>query len=1041
MVIKMKISDGMIKKICSSMIYKRGCEYFNEGRVHMRKRSESEITAVVDDEAVYMVNISLDNGKITEALCTCPYCETMHSTCKHIVAVLKQRKAELEAGDTFTNENDKTASNLCNEFARKVRASKIRASFTLYIKPNTNKNVNYEISFDIPGYGDKLLSVENFLDCYINYQDFKLDRNTVYNRYNMYFPENEDKIISIMAESYETKLANHSLYMKQSGGTSISALTLKRILPLLSTMDFKLVYDGMRMSSVRVINEDPDILIDIEAFDREIVMSVSECGCAITPDGEWFLHNDIIYHTSEDWREYFMPVYKALAGEGRTQISFKGDNTMLFATHVLPKFRNKHGVVLRGVDDIIINTEAEFEVYLDAIDGRITAIAVAKYGTVKFRIPTNRSDENGKIVIRDLDRENEILSLFRYFDKEKNVYSLSGDNNIYSFITTGAEELSEYADIIMTDRFKALRLMDDLDFALAVSYRNDIDFLEINFESTLSAEEIRGILEAVRLRHDFYRLKDGSFIELKNNKKSDILKLLERLELTNVDIESHSKILPKFHMLYLESNDDIKKDDSIREYLNKVRALEPKIPPELTDVLRKYQYDGVKWLTQLSDMGMGGILADDMGLGKTLQVIAYVHGIKPDKPVLIVAPSTLTYNWLREIEKFTPDATVLLISGAKEHREELLKTVGNYEFIITSYPLLRRDSAQYRDIEFSYCFIDEAQYIKNAKTMNAVSVKRIRARHKFALTGTPIENSLMELWSIFDFVMPGYLKGAREFKERFEIPAIREGDSSAAETLRNIIRPFVIRRMKNDVLDELPEKIETTMYADLNKEQKNMYLAYLSEVRGQAIGILRENGNKLAILTLLLRLRQICCHPALFDSAYKGSSGKHDLLMELVQSGTQAGHRILIFSQFRSMLDIIAQTLTERRIEYYYIHGSTPAAERTAMAEEFNNGEREVFLVSLKAGGTGLNLIGADMVIHYDPWWNPAVTDQATDRAYRIGQTKAIHVIKLAARGTLEEKILKLQDRKRVLADDIIRVNTDTFANLTNEEIMSLFEV
>lgn len=1009
--------------------------------MHMRKRSESEITAVVDDEAVYMVNISLDNGKITEALCTCPYCETMHSTCKHIVAVLKQRQAELEAGDTFTNENDKIASNLCNEFARKVRASKIRASFTLYIKPNTNKNVNYEISFDIPGYGDKLLSVENFLDCYINYQDFKLDRNTVYNRYNMYFPENEDKIISIMAESYETKLANHSLYMKQSGGTSISALTLKRILPLLSTMDFKLVYDGMRMSSVRVINEDPDILIDIEAFDREIVMSVSECGCAITPDGEWFLHNDTIYHTSEDWREYFMPVYKALAGEGRTQISFKGDNTMLFATHVLPKFRNKHGVVLRGVDDIIINTEAEFEVYLDAIDGRITAIAVAKYGTVKFRIPTNRSDENGKIVIRDLDRENEILSLFRYFDKEKNVYSLSGDNNIYSFITTGAEELSEYADIIMTDRFKALRLMDDLDFALAVSYRNDIDFLEINFESTLSAEEIRGILEAVRLRHDFYRLKDGSFIELKNNKKSDILKLLERLELTNVDIESHSKILPKFHMLYLESNDDIKKDDSIREYLNKVRALEPKIPTELTDVLRKYQYDGVKWLTQLSDMGMGGILADDMGLGKTLQVIAYVHGIKPDKPVLIVAPSTLTYNWLREIEKFTPDATALLISGAKEHREELLKTVGNYEFIITSYPLLRRDSAQYRDIEFSYCFIDEAQYIKNAKTMNAVSVKRIRARHKFALTGTPIENSLMELWSIFDFVMPGYLKGAREFKERFEIPAIREGDSSAAETLRNIIRPFVIRRMKNDVLDELPEKIETTMYADLNKEQKNMYLAYLSEVRGQAIGILRENGNKLAILTLLLRLRQICCHPALFDSAYKGDSGKHDLLMELVQSGTQAGHRILIFSQFRSMLDIIAQTLTEMRIEYYYIHGSTPAAERTAMAEEFNNGEREVFLVSLKAGGTGLNLIGADMVIHYDPWWNPAVTDQATDRAYRIGQTKAIHVIKLAARGTLEEKILKLQDRKRVLADDIIRVNTDTFANLTNEEIMSLFEV
>jgi SNF2 family DNA or RNA helicase len=299
----------------------------------------------------------------------------------------------------------------------------------------------------------------------------------------------------------------------------------------------------------------------------------------------------------------------------------------------------------------------------------------------------------------------------------------------------------------------------------------------------------------------------------------------------------------------------------------------------------------------------------------------------------------------------------------------------------------------------------------------------------------------MELWSIFDFVMPGYLKSAREFRDRFEIPAIRGGDLGVSDMLRGIIRPFVLRRMKNDVLSELPEKIETTMLADLNREQKALYMEFLREVRGQAEGIIRENGNRLILLTLLLRLRQICCHPALFDSAYNGDSGKLELLLELLKNGVESGHRILIFSQFRSMLDIIAKVLDENRLDYFYINGSTPTDERTQMAEDFNSGERSIFLVSLKAGGTGLNLVGADMVIHYDPWWNPAVTDQATDRAYRIGQTRAVQVIKLAAKGTIEEKILKLQERKRILADDIIRVNTDTFANLSNEEVMSLFEL
>lgn len=1039
----MKISDSMIKKICSSMIYKRGAEYFLEGRVHMRRRTENELTAVVDGEELYNVQITFENDKINKVLCSCPYYETMQTTCKHIVAVLKQRQAELEQGGEYTNENDKLALSLCREFEVSQERRRIRAAFTLFVKPRINGESVYEISVSLPECGGRIHGLENFLDSYLNYRDFKIDRGTVYNRKSMYFPENEDKIISIIAEVYQTRSTGIQMYQKAVYRTAFGAEVLRRILPYLRNTDFALVCDGITINGVRIINEDPDILIDIAAYDREIVLSLSEAGVALTADGEWFLHDDTIYRTSPEWREYFMPVYRTLEREDRMQIAFKGDNTMLFAANVLPKLRGRHGVVINGVEDIIVNSKPGFDICLDADGSCITAVVVAKYGSLKFRIPREHHEENGKIVIRDTDMENRILSFFNGFDREKSVFRLGGDTAIYNFITNDLPELAGIAELIMTDRFKAVRVRDDINLSMGISYKNDIDFLEVNFETDLDPEEIKGIMTAVRLRHSFYRTSDGSFIGLNHNKKSDILRLLERLDLTNVDIYQGRKTLPKFHMLYLEARNDIEKDESIRQYMDGIRSIEPRIRDDLESVLRQYQVEGIRWFTQLSEMGMGGILADDMGLGKTLQVIAFIRGIRPEKPVFIVAPSTLIYNWQRELEKFTPDAKSLIISGPKEVRSELINTINDYEFIITSYPLLRRDIAMYRNIEFSYCFIDEAQYIKNPKTMNAISVKRIRAEHKFALTGTPIENSLMELWSIFDFVMPGYLKSAREFRERFEIPALRSGDSSVSDILRGIIRPFVLRRMKKDVLNELPEKIETIMLADLSRTQKAMYLDFLSEIKEQARGIIAENGNRFMILTLLMRLRQICCHPALFTGSEDSTdeSGKLELLMELVRNGIGSGHRILVFSQFRSMLDIIEKQLDKAGIDHYYINGSTPADKRTEMAESFNSGKRSVFLVSLKAGGTGLNLVGADMVIHYDPWWNPAVTDQATDRAYRIGQTRSVQVIKLASRGTIEEKIIELQEKKRILADDIIRVNTETFANLTDDEIMSLFEL
>lgn len=1034
----MHITDDMIKKLCSDMVYRHGDEIFTDGRVHIKKRSDTEISAVVDGEELYNVYISFEDNKIKSELCTCTYYQTMQTPCKHIVAVLKQRMAELKDGANLENENDRIASLLCHEFSSYGDRQKIRAAFELFVRPNRNTEPEFEMSVVLPDCGGRIQGLENFLDCYLNYKEFKIDRTNVYSRRSMYFASNEDSIIKILAEVYQTRSSGVSLYRKASSKTSFGSAVIRRVLPYLTNMDFKFVFGGISISGVKIKQDDPDILIDILATGRDIMMSLSESGYALTPNGEWFFYNDNIYHTSHTWRDYFMPIYRSLSDERRTQITFKGDNAMLFAAHVLPKLRDRHGVVIDGVDEIIVNDKPEFTVFLDSDGKNIVASVTARYGSMQFRLPQTHMPLDDKIIIRDFDYENRILSMFGSFNRAGYVYRLSGDKGIYKFITQDVKLLSGLSKVVVSDSFKRLEINDNFDLSVKASYNAREDYLEIEFSSDLLPEEISELLNALKFKEDFYRTKDGRYIEFNNNSKRELIELLLNVGVTEEDLKDGRKILPKFELLRLEASNGIEKDRSIKEYIDAVRSKKIDIPNELADTLRGYQKDAVSWFYELTQLGMGGILADDMGLGKTLETIAYIHCIKPDKPTLIVAPSTLIYNWQREIERFLPDSKYLLINGTKDERADLIQTVGEYEFVITSYPLLRRDINQYKYIEFSFCVIDEAQYIKNRKTMNAISVKKIQAEHKFALTGTPIENSIMELWSIFDFIMPGYLGSARSFGERFLNVS---DDAEISETLRNIIRPFVLRRLKKDVLSELPEKIETTMTAELSREQKAIYQAYVEKVRNEAIDALASGGGKMSILTGILRLRQICCHPELFVSGQKLTSGKLELLKDVVKTALAGGHRILIFSQFRKMLDIIENELAQQGISAFTITGDVPIQERVDICERFNCGEKKVILVSLKAGGTGINLTGADTVIHYDPWWNPAVTDQATDRAYRIGQTRAVQVIKLASHGTIEEKILRLESKKRALADDIIKVNSKTIGNLTDREIMSLFDI
>lgn len=471
-------------------------------------------------------------------------------------------------------------------------------------------------------------------------------------------------------------------------------------------------------------------------------------------------------------------------------------------------------------------------------------------------------------------------------------------------------------------------------------------------------------------------------------------------------------------------------------------------PPlgNLEKVLRPYQTEGVAWLEFLRSNRFGGILADEMGLGKTLQTLAFLQSVQNRTesanrlPSLIVCPTSLVFNWVNEAARFTPGLKVLALHGPK--RQEQFEEVSNSDLVITSYALIRRDAELYRQFEFEAAVLDEAQHIKNRQTQNAQAVKMIQARHRFVLTGTPIENSVLDLWSIFDFLMPGYLGAAKDFKERYEVPITKEKNSEAQKRLSRRIRPFLLRRLKRDVAKDLPEKIEQVSFCELSADQQEVYQQLLESSRQEISSAVSEQGlqrSRMIMLTALLRLRQACCDLRLLklQNASESNSSKLELFNELLQEVIDGGHRVLVFSQFVEMLQILKQSLEEEKIQYCYLDGSS--TERGKIVQQFQSGNIPVFLISLKAGGVGLNLSAADTVIHFDPWWNPAVEAQATDRAHRIGQTRVVTSYKLITRGTVEEKILHLQNKKRELIDATLAGEEQFTNSLTWEELQDLF--
>ena len=597
------------------------------------------------------------------------------------------------------------------------------------------------------------------------------------------------------------------------------------------------------------------------------------------------------------------------------------------------------------------------------------------------------------------------------------------------------EKYSEKVNINVSDKIKKVRKIGvDVNIRSA---ENELFSVNFNIEG-IDEDDVETVLESVRNEEKFVTLSSGELVKIANRSAEEMAGIVDVMSELRVGENKISKIKAlQLSQVSRSINEELNEIEEFKQLFQKIKKRENKEPSSIKVKLFPYQQIGFNWLKNMYDIGFGGILADDMGLGKTLQAISLISEIQLENEDLlgiIIVPTSLLHNWKEEFYKFS-DIKPILVEGNAETRKELVKKTEK-GILITTYQTFRNDVKNYKDKKFDVVILDEAQNIKNVSSLVKKATSKLESTVNFALTGTPIENSIMELWSIFDFILPGYLDNITKFRKKYK-NSLNNPDSKKIFNLKNIVSPFILRRTKDEVLTELPEKVENNMIVELSKEQKKLYMAYVKRAKKELREFDKEENNNLKVLAILTKLRQICNSPQLFDENYTGKVAKIELLKELMPDILSNGHRILIFSQFLGTLEEIKEELEKEKVEYFYIDGSVKSKERMEISKKFNSGEGQVVLISLKAGGTGLNLVGADVVIHYDPWWNFAVENQASDRAHRIGQKRSVQVIKLITEGTIEEKIIKIQENKRTLSENILGKNNGN----NNKDSKEIFEM
>ena len=1041
--------------------YTDGFLYYKNGRVISAEsnKDKSVYRFAVKGNFTYTVSVSLSENSCSYS-CNCSANINHTGACKHVIAsmlFLYHLQHKPVTGNE-TDAQDMRSSQIINYYLElddsfvKNELCHVIPSFYYNGMLRTEKDyVTMRISMGAER-PYKVQTVKKVLESIRDNQTFILGKDFKYRGTLTEMDRTSNRLISYLIDvlAFEEQYGIvGELSVFQKNDIRLTKRMFYNVLHILGNEPFTLTLNNSRvLDNIRFVEGNPVISFDIDAIDDCVVIAYGENGRVfpLTADGDLLYYNATIFHPDVTFTKNYLPIYNSLSKEN-PQIVFRGDYAKRFLNDILPKLNDTMKVEIPdNLKDHYLTYPLEASMYLDYVSGNITAELRFKYGEYTFNSFSD-PDIHGYILVRDKEKENAIREeLEDYgFEKHSGYYLLCDEDALFRFLTGDRGNLPDMCEMLLSDSFHSLKISSGKKVSYGLHMNSGEDFLSLDINlDDVPKQELKDLLLSVSMKKQYFRLKDGNFLLLDSPELLDSLEILKELNVNirtmkDATISVDRSLSGYLNSVFREKDSLGVVDESVRRFADSVlNPPEYPISERVHADVRPYQKVGYYWMKNLAGFGMGGILADDMGLGKTLQSIMYLASLPEDSLSVVVCPSSLMYNWKDEIENFSPELPCVVVSGIPEERAAIISH-NKSGVLITSYPLLRRDIGLYKNISFEAVIIDEAQNIKNSTSLNAMNVKRLKANSHFALTGTPIENSLSEIWSIFDFLMPGYLFHHPKFISEYEKPIMNE-DKDKLHQLNLRIHPFILRRMKKDVLNELPDKTEEKILVELTEKQKKLYAAYLEHYKGE-LDLSDDDfiqRNQIQILSVLMRLRQICCHPATFLDNYDGDSAKMELLLELLTNAIESGHRVLVFSQFTSMLDLIRKELETLNIPYFSLEGKTKIDARNHDVKRFNEGERSVFLISLKAGGTGLNLIGADTVIHMDPWWNPAVEEQATDRAYRIGQHKNVHVIKILSKGTIEEKIYRLQKKKQSLADSVIDMKQDFLKQLTKEELIDV---
>ena len=1094
------IAQSEIRRIANVNAFARGTELYYKNNVYNLEVTadahHNEITAQVkgSEGNIYHVYAAIgeEDGAIIDVDCECPAFYSYAGACKHCVAVLleyniHQKRKLLAQGAALKKEQ------MVRELQR-MREKRVGTTPAMKHLLSHRRVVQMSPFLEQDTYGK--VQIEPFLKCNTRecLVEFKIGMKPFYVMKDIF------SFASLFEQQGEYMYGKKLQFVHSEGAFAPESLPLARFIyrwverngqrymhsghhsyyytnatPKLRTISLSLeeleeFLEAMRERELiadieltgekvwRIVEAEPTRRLRVEGKEEGIEIRVNKNSLYITPNYCVYFDHQKIYLSKRERLLAIQDFIFCMDEAQENKVFIETADVPAFCRELLPLLEQYYECKLVNFKVESYGVQAlKVEIYLDILKkNMVTCKALAVYGRERYPLYDDHEDHKfERDMVKEIAIQQRIFPFFSEYDKEEKKLVITEDEEkLYELLVYGIPKLQELGQVFVSDTLKNMKITNAPKVKVGISLAGNMLELEVTSDE-MPREQLMELLSRYNRKKKYYRLKNGDFVNVENDNIAALLELQQGLQLTDKQLRQDVLQIPSFRALYLDAelrgwrSLSVRKDRNFKALIRNMKTVEDsdfELPKTLEKILREYQKRGFLWIKTLKANGLGGILADEMGLGKTLQIISFLLSefqaakAEENRRCLVVAPASLVYNWKNEFEKFAPELSVKLVVGTSEERKEIIQAAELRDILITSYDLLRRDTSEYQEISFFTQVIDEAQFIKNHSTKGARAVKAITAEFKMALTGTPVENRLSELWSIFDYLLPGFLFSYKKFREEFEIPIIQNDDEQAMKRIQKMIGPFVLRRLKQEVLTDLPDKLEKKVYGIMDGEQQQLYDAQVTRMKELLASQSEEDfrSGKIQILAELTKLRQVCCDPGLLYEDYKGNSAKLDLTIEMVRNAVEGGHKILLFSQFTSMLAKIQDRLQKEEIRFYTLTGSTPKEERLRLTQTFNQDDTPVFCISLRAGGTGLNLAGADMVIHYDPWWNVAVQNQATDRAHRIGQRQVVSVYKLVLKGSIEEKIIILQEKKEALAEQVLQAAGRGDGSFSKEELLSL---